>query len=335
MSPLHESQSVILAFFHHYLELLFAQRNLAGIADILHEQMSGFGTGAGEVAINREQSIALYQQDMASAPNTIHYQIQQQQLLCLAPDQAYQFHAILRLEIEILQQQLVFNQLRITLVAVKQHGQWQLTHLHASFPTDAHCEDESYPIKELEERNTWLEKRIKEKTHALEDALAKIKQIAETDKLTGLYNRHNTDKLIQSCIEQAQQLQQHFSIILIDADHFKRVNDQFGHLAGDKLLVSLGQQLQALLRKDDHIGRWGGEEFLIICPHIAAFEATKLAERICQTIEQTEFDAIGQQTLSIGVTQYQVGDDFDHLIARADHALYQAKNQGRNRVITV
>ncbi len=330
----HESESAALAFFHHYLELLFAQRNLAGIADMLHEQMTGFGTGAGEVAINRQQSITLYQQDMASAPNPIHFHIQQQQLLCLAPEQAYQFSAILRLETEILQQQLVFNQLRITLVAIKQHGQWQLTHLHASFPTDAHCEDESYPIKELEERNAWLEKGIKEKTHALENALAEIKQVAETDKLTGLHNRHNTDKLLQSCIEQAQQLQQHFSIILIDADHFKRVNDQFGHLAGDKLLIRLSQHLQTLLRKDDSIGRWGGEEFLIICPQVDVFEATKLAERICQTIAQTEFDAIGQQTLSLGVTQYQIGDDFDRLIARADQALYQAKHQGRNRVIT-
>ncbi|MCD8486750.1 MAG: nuclear transport factor 2 family protein [Desertifilum sp.] len=125
--------------------------------------MTGFGTGAGEVGVNREQSIALYQQDIANAPNPIHYQIQQQHLLCLVADQAYQFNAILRLETEILQQQLVFNQLRVTLVAVQQQTQWRVTHLHASFPTDAHCEDESYPIKELEERNAWLEKRIKEK----------------------------------------------------------------------------------------------------------------------------------------------------------------------------
>lgn len=323
-----------LTFFHQYLDLLFEQRNLTGIAEILHEQMTGFGTGAGEVAGNRDQSLALYQQDIHNAPNPIHYQIHQQQLLCLVAEQAYQYSAILRLETEILQQQLVFNQLRVTLVAVQQQGQWRVTHLHASFPTDTHCDDESYPVKELEERNTWLEKRIKEKTHALEDALVKIKKVAEADKLTGLYNRHNTDQLLKTCIEQARQLTQSFSIIFIDADHFKQVNDQFGHLAGDKLLVSLSQRLQALLRKDDSIGRWGGEEFLIICPQAELFEATELAERICRTIAQTEFDIIGQQTLSMGVTQFHPDDNFDTLMARADQALYQAKKQGRNQVVT-
>ncbi|UQB42134.1 diguanylate cyclase [Thiomicrospira microaerophila] len=334
ISSYNAAQTEALNFFHRYLDVLFEQRDLEGVLSLLDEAMTGFGTGAGEVGQNREQSIALYRHDITHAPNPIYYQINQQQLVSLVDHQAYQFSAVLRLETEILAQQLVFNHLRITLIGVKKNGQWSLVHLHASFPTSEHCDDEPYPVKELEERNAWLEKRVKEKTHALEDALVQLKKVAETDKLTGLYNRHYTDRLLAFCIEQAEGFAQTFSVLLIDVDLFKRVNDQYGHLIGDKLLMQVSERLQMHLRKDDSIGRWGGEEFLIICPQLNAQDASLLAERICCQIASKPFDRVGQQTLSIGVTSYRVGDDFDHLISRADSALYQAKKQGRNCAVT-
>ncbi|WP_044411788.1 diguanylate cyclase [Thiomicrospira microaerophila] len=320
-------------FFHYYLDTLFLARNLKELKAILHDDLVGFGTGAGEVSFDIKTSLRLYQQDLSNAPNPIQYQIKKSKIQCLVEEKAYLFLGVLSLKTEILNQSLTFNHLRLSITATCIHNKWSVRHVHASFPTSEHCADEAYPIKELEERNSWLERSIAAKTCELEYALADIKKLAETDKLTGLFNRHNTDKLINSYINQAQLTNQPFSILMIDADHFKRVNDKYGHIAGDKLLVQLSQRVQQQLRKNDTIGRWGGEEFLIICPDIGGAQANKMAERICTQIATSVFEVNAQQTVSIGVTQYQPGDTLDSLISRADNALYLAKKQGRNQAV--
>lgn len=162
--------------------------------------------------------------------------------------------------------------------------------------------------------------------------------LTETDSLTQVASRHRIDQLLLQQVENFQRYgEEHsghlFSIIMFDLDHFKRVNDQYGHLVGDKTLVALCQRVQKRLRKVDVLGRWGGEEFIIICPSTSFDQAITLAEQLRQYIAETDFETIGQQTASFGVAAYQHKEMApEMLISLADDALYRAKEAGRNRV---
>lgn len=159
-----------------------------------------------------------------------------------------------------------------------------------------------------------------------------ISKIAAEDCLTNLYNRRKINTLIHAEIERSDRYKKDFSIILIDIDFFKRVNDQFGHIAGDNLLRMFSDLLRETIRHTDTAGRWGGEEFVVICPETNTEGATALANKIQQRIDQHRFDGFGKQTASFGVACYMENDSVDTIIHRADLALYDAKNTGRNRV---
>ena len=161
---------------------------------------------------------------------------------------------------------------------------------------------------------------------------AKISRIAAEDSLTGLYNRRKINELIQNEIERSERYQKSFSVIIMDIDYFKRVNDRHGHLAGDELLKMLAQILLKTIRHTDNVGRWGGEEFVVLCPETNDEGASSLADKIRQKIEHSTFNDYGKQTASFGIACYQEGDTIDKIISHADEALYMAKNAGRNRV---
>jgi polar amino acid transport system substrate-binding protein len=161
---------------------------------------------------------------------------------------------------------------------------------------------------------------------------AEISRIAAEDSLTGLYNRRKINELIQHEIERSERYQKGFSVIIMDIDYFKRVNDRHGHLAGDELLKMLAQILLDTIRHTDEVGRWGGEEFVVLCPETNNEGASSLADKIRQKIEHSTFNAYGKQTASFGIACYQEGDTIDNIISHADEALYMAKNAGRNRV---
>ena len=124
-----------------------------------------------------------------------------------------------------------------------------------------------------------------------------------------------------------------FSLIMLDIDHFKKVNDRFGHSVGDQVLLQLSRLIRGLIRHGDLLIRWGGEEFLILLPTTQLEEAGPFAERIRQEVEQEQFKGAGSMTISLGVGQFRGGDSTDALLRRVDNALYQAKQQGRNRVV--
>jgi len=161
---------------------------------------------------------------------------------------------------------------------------------------------------------------------------AEISRIAAEDSLTGLYNRRKINELIQHEIERSERYQKGFSVIIMDIDYFKRVNDRHGHLAGDELLKMLAQILLDTIRHTDEVGRWGGEEFVVLCPETNMDGACLLADKIRQKIEHSTFNDYGKQTASFGIACYQEGDTIDNIISHADEALYMAKNAGRNRV---
>ncbi|MDD2829890.1 MAG: diguanylate cyclase [Sulfuricurvum sp.] len=160
-----------------------------------------------------------------------------------------------------------------------------------------------------------------------------FKNNAETDKLTGLANRVKIDEMLLSEQLRANRHKQPFSIILADIDLFKDVNDHFGHQTGDLILQEFAQTISDNIRKTDFVGRWGGEEFLIICPHTDLRGATALAENLRATIMAHKFSIIMNKTASFGVSQYSDDQPLEALFKNVDDALYQAKETGRNKVV--
>ncbi len=161
----------------------------------------------------------------------------------------------------------------------------------------------------------------------------RLRVLSRTDVLTGLANRSHLNDIFGREIERAGRYRRPLSIILVDLDHFKQVNDRFGHVFGDRVLVEFAGLARKALRGTDTVGRWGGEEFLILCPETTEEAAFALAERLRLTLRLYGFPAGHLQTASFGVAGCRAGDTVDDLLVRADHALYRAKDDGRDRVV--
>nr|WP_232349172.1 GGDEF domain-containing protein [Neptunomonas qingdaonensis] len=158
---------------------------------------------------------------------------------------------------------------------------------------------------------------------------------ARTDALTGLPNRAAYDDHLEKEFERWARYQQGFSVAVGDLDFFKRINDTYGHLAGDKVLRLISRVLTKNLRGSDFVARFGGEEFVILMPSTQAEEGAKAIEKLRESISKSPFNFHGQPvtiTMSFGVTETRESDTKDGLFARADAALYKAKQEGRNRV---
>ena len=160
---------------------------------------------------------------------------------------------------------------------------------------------------------------------------------ANTDQLTGTISRHGVEDRLDTIVRLAREEGRPFSVVLLDIDNFKQINDRFGHLVGDQVLVSLAAILKANSRESDTVCRWGGEEFLLLLPDCNQEWATQIAEKLRRLTEESlaSIDGIDLQvTASFGVAESRPGDDLDQLFARADKALYKAKIDGRNLVRT-
>ena len=159
-----------------------------------------------------------------------------------------------------------------------------------------------------------------------------LRYLAETDLLTSIYNRTKMEQELLTYVNVSLKDKTPFAILLLDIDHFKAVNDTFGHPMGDRILQEMVQTIQHSIRKHDILGRWGGEEFLIICPQTSLDEACFIAKRIHEVIQTTLFSTNQYHTMSIGVASLSNEDTPYSLVTKADNALYQAKNGGRNSV---
>lgn len=164
------------------------------------------------------------------------------------------------------------------------------------------------------------------------DEKIKYKHDAYTDHLTGLNNRAQFDQEIKKEIYNAIRYQKHFSIILADIDHFKEVNDCFGHDVGDSVLKEFASLLAQNIRQSDFIARWGGEEFIILCPNTNIENAVIIAEKLRSIVDRFAFGIVGHKTASFGVTENDQEGDEKKLFLKVDEALYRAKEGGRNQV---
>ena len=192
--------------------------------------------------------------------------------------------------------------------------------------------------RELEQMNQNLEELVRERTRELHEINAELNvknrelaRLSTTDQLTGLFNRRYLEDQILAAIDRQQRYGQKLSLLMMDIDHFKSVNDTFGHDAGDEVLVSIANILKAWTRKTDVVGRWGGEEFMIVFQTDGPGAAIS-AEKLRAIIMETEHGRAGKVTASFGVTPSVDKDTIDTLVKRADQCLYRAKEKGRNRV---
>ncbi|MDP2814520.1 MAG: GGDEF domain-containing protein [Erysipelotrichaceae bacterium] len=159
-----------------------------------------------------------------------------------------------------------------------------------------------------------------------------LMRLSHTDALTGISNRLKLDEVMMKELARVRRGTPHFSIIMGDLDLFKHFNDSYGHLVGDQILVEIASAIVPICRLTDTVGRWGGEEFLVICPETSTEGAMVLAEKIRKAVESLPLHRYGSVTISLGVTSSKTDDDINTIVMRADKALYIAKSDGRNQV---
>jgi diguanylate cyclase (GGDEF)-like protein len=192
--------------------------------------------------------------------------------------------------------------------------------------------------KEILRKQQLLEEMVKLKTADLAKANVELKKLATTDKLTGLFNRVRLDELLVNETKRIIRTPNiNLGLIMLDVDKFKAINDTYGHQVGDIVLVEIAAIIKKTVRTTDFPGRWGGEEFLIVCIDTDVKGVTVLAEKIRKELELYNFPEIDvtQGTASFGVTQYRKDESINEMLIRADKALYNAKENGRNRVVAV
>jgi diguanylate cyclase (GGDEF)-like protein len=199
----------------------------------------------------------------------------------------------------------------------------------------------------LTQANARLENQVEERSRAIEDATHQLKaeienrlqveallaEAALTDGLTGLLNRRAMLEMLVQAVK-ASRGQGGFSVILADVDHFKRINDAYGHGMGDQVLAATAQELEQLQGDNRHAARWGGEEFFVLLPHVGLMEACRRAEELRARVERMPTPIRGLRvTLSLGVAEIQPGELLEDCLKRCDQALYRAKDAGRNAVV--
>lgn len=196
--------------------------------------------------------------------------------------------------------------------------------------------------REVQQTKQALEERLtasKREIGHLQQNLEAIRAESLTDPLTGLGNRKYFDRTIDAAVQFAIKQNEPLSLLMLDIDHFKSFNDNYGHLTGDQVLRLVGLSLKQIIKGRDSMARYGGEEFAVVLPATALVKALAVAEQVRRAVTTRELkkkstgEILGRVTVSVGVSMLQPGDDMDTLIERADACLYAAKRSGRNRVI--
>nr|WP_268820166.1 diguanylate cyclase [Paraglaciecola sp. G1-23] len=195
--------------------------------------------------------------------------------------------------------------------------------------------------EKLKERNAdlellsgLLETKVEQRTQQLQKANKELKALANNDPLTKAYNRHGIQQYIMAAFERYRRTQEPFSILILDYDHFKQINDNYGHDVGDLVLMTGADLIKQTMREQDKLARWGGEEFLVLLPGTDLEGALSIGQKLKDKISAKP---IGQPlgitvTVTIGVAQIQPAESFDKLFKRADDALYKGKQAGRNQI---
>lgn len=160
-----------------------------------------------------------------------------------------------------------------------------------------------------------------------------LHRLAITDPLTGIFNRNQLNNILPQEIRRGLRYDKSFGVLMVDIDHFKRINDTWGHDIGDKVLQNTAQVLSKFIRENDTLVRWGGEEFVIIVLEVDEQNLILFSDKLREKIEDENYGTVGEITVSVGATLFRENDIPDALISRADKALYKAKEKGRNTTV--
>nr|WP_282103439.1 biofilm regulation diguanylate cyclase SiaD [Halomonas getboli] len=202
------------------------------------------------------------------------------------------------------------------------------------------AQEDLYATRQQLERQQRRQRKLSRIADRFQDLLVERNQVLEDasglDPLTGLANRRRLDEQLMALVARAERHGRPLCLAMMDIDHFKAINDRFGHAAGDRALVALAETLTESLRADDLCGRWGGEEFLLVLPEMRLDQAEPLLARLGERLRRLDLalDVTGHPssvTASIGVAEHRVGETYHDTLERADQALLVAKREGRDR----
>ncbi|WP_428240682.1 GGDEF domain-containing protein [Gynuella sp.] len=178
----------------------------------------------------------------------------------------------------------------------------------------------------------WSIIKLRATTHEAQIRAKTMEKFALTDELTGIFNRRGLELNLDKLRTTWRKNPLPYAIFMIDIDHFKRINDQFGHLVGDEVLAKIAAAINKCTRPDDVLGRWGGEEFMVITTRLDLKNAVGFAERLRKVIETLDLGHVGKVTASIGIASSEEANTLKGVILKADQSLYKAKESGRNQV---
>ncbi len=180
----------------------------------------------------------------------------------------------------------------------------------------------------------WRQLTLNRYTRKLQALNTRLQHASTIDHLTQVLNRKSIEQRLQAEMDRVAMTGDPLTLVICDIDHFKSINDSFGHLTGDRVLQKLAGHIAKAMRHSDHLGRWGGEEFLIILPGANREGGAGFTEKLRSSIESTAFGINKKITVSFGLGEYEPGEDITTFISRIDACLYEAKNKGRNKVVT-
>ncbi len=328
-----ESSQSGTSAYESFLAFLTASASGDGetVRRLISRGITGFGAGKDETVLTFEQAIRLIEREQAQGPDKMRVK---SDLLT-----ASQISDSLTLIMALVSHEIPFGGTRKTCGPARysallkwEDGGWKIFHLHISEPWAAQEEGEAHSIGQMDERNRQLNEAVAKKTGELRAAMESLEKMAATDKLTGAFNRHKFEEIVERELLNANRRQTSISMIMLDLDHFKKVNDDYGHLKGDLVLSQVVQLIRLNLRDMDMLVRWGGEEFILLLPGRTSREAALAAQRIRRLVFQEDFGIQMKISISAGVGQYHAGETFDAWLARTDQLMYQAKQKGRNQV---